>query len=447
MRITKKCVALLLVVLLAGAGLVSWSASSRNNSGHHRGVSAKYYCPMHPQVISDKPGDCPICHMRLVSSDSKAPQAEHQQKSTAQAKGPKQYYCPMHPQVVSDKPGECPICHMRLVPQNDDSAASGQKAERKLMFYRHPMNPKITSKVPAKDEMGMDFVPVYSDEMPSGSGAVEGYAGVSINPEKQQLIGMKTSTVEMRELSKEIVTVGKIAYDPELYQTQAEYIQAAKVLRESEGEMKTLKRQWAESVIQSARRKLIVSGLNEQMIEVIGKSDTPDERLLFGKTGEASWVYANIYEYEIPFVKVGDVMEVRGSALPEVLRGEIQAIDTVIDPMTRSVKVRATVKNDKGWLKPDMFVTVALHTKIGNVLSVPEEAILQSSTKAIAFVEKENGYFEPRKVTLGQRAAGFYEVKDGLMNGEKVVSNGNFFVDSESRLKAALSGMSGGSNS
>ena len=265
-------------------------------------------------------------------------------------------------------------------------------------------------------------------------------------PEKQQLIGIKTSVVKKIDLKKEITTVGRVAYDPELYQAQTEFIQASKALQNTKKDIAASPMSgWAESLAKSAKTKLVLMGLNEEMLEEIGKSEGPDESLISAKLGGESWVYANIYEYEIPLVKIGQAMQVHVPALPgSRLEGKIIAIDTVVDPMTRTVKVRGKVKNESGFLKPDMFVNVVIKADIGMVLAVPEEAILLSGNKATAFVEKEDGYFEPRNVIVGQKTEGSYEIKEGLMEGEKIVTNGNFFVDSESRLKAALSGMGTG---
>lgn len=343
------------------------------------------------------------------------------------------YYCPMHPHYVSDKPGDCPICSMRLVPSKVEGLVPSGK---KILFYRHPMRPDVKSPKPAKDEMGMDYVPVYEEEpvLPGASENVpSGYVPVRVSPERQQLIGIKTGLVQKMNLQKVIRTVGKVAYDPEQYEAQAEYLQSVKSLKAA-GE-------WAKKMAEGARAKLTRMGLNAGMIELIEKRGEPDKSLLYAVPGSEAWVYANIFEYEIPIVKVGDVLEIEAPALGEKLAGKIQAIDTVVDSATRSVRVRALVKNEKGMLKPDLFVNVSLKVDLGEVLAVPEEAAFLSGRSVFVFVDRGQGFFDPRQVTLGQKAEGFYEVKDGLKEGERVVTSGNFLIDSESRMKAALAGM------
>ncbi|HEY6104982.1 MAG TPA: efflux RND transporter periplasmic adaptor subunit, partial [Anaeromyxobacteraceae bacterium] len=140
----------------------------------------------------------------LASGPGRGPAAPQVEK-----KGPR-YTCPMHPTIVQDHPGECPICGMQLVPMQE---GGGAKGERTIAFYRSPMDPKQTSPGPRKDEMGMDYLPVYEDEA-HGGGAVEGLATVNIDPARQQLIGLTTAEVKSGPVGGSWRTVGRVQVDP-----------------------------------------------------------------------------------------------------------------------------------------------------------------------------------------------------------------------------------------
>ena len=168
-------------------------------------------------------------------------------------------------------------------------------------------------------------------------------------------------------------------------------------------------------------------------------------------------MYAQIYEYELPYIRVGEKIVAQVPSSPDQkFEGVIRAIDLMVDPMTRTTRIRAKVQDPQGQLKPDMFMNVSINVDLGKTLSVPQEAVFDTGIKKIIFVSKEQGQFEPRDVIVGAKADGYYEIKSGVKEGERVVTSGNFLIDSESRLKAALDGMgsevkgsakeSGGSN-
>ena len=351
------------------------------------------------------------------------------------------YYCPMHPNFTSDKPGDCAICGMSLVKrEKTEVPATGQpaeKAHRKILFYRNPMNPQATSPVPMKDEMGMDYVPVYEDEKTAA------HPGVYINPAKQQLIGVKKEKVQNRRLAGEILTVGRVAYDPSLFIAQEEYLQALKGRKIMQKEDSSYAGDQSESLIKAAKRKLLLLGMSDAEIDELAKQGKVQQNLyLPGKDDKNVWVYITVYEYEVEFIKTGLPVEVETPAYPgKTFEGTIISVAPILDPVTRSFKVRALVNNPENKLKLEMFVNVRIKYDLGEKLAVPEDAVMYTGTTNIVFIAMPDGYFEPRTVKLGAKAQGYYEVLDGLKANEDVVTSGNFLVDSESKLNAVLSQM------
>lgn len=358
------------------------------------------------------------------------------------------YYCPMHPAYTSDRPGDCPICSMKLVRRDADA-----NKERKILYYRHPMGQPDISPVPKKDSMGMDYIPVYEGEEVSLPSSVPGHAAVRIPAEKQQLIGVKLGTIEKRRLTKEIRTPGRVAYDPALFTAQQEFLSAVESLKKAKGGPYHEPLERAEALVNSSRTRLRLLGMSEDEVKELEEKATQDQNLILPENPAAPftslqqyvWVYGAIYEYELPFVKVGSVVKVRVPTFSDrEFAGEVRALDPVLDSGTRSIRVRIRVGNPEGLLKPEMYVDVYLEAELGEVVAVPEEAVMQTGERALVFVSRGEGIFEPREVKLGAKAGNLYEVKSGIEVGDEVAVSGNFLIDSESRLQAALQGMTGG---
>jgi len=338
------------------------------------------------------------------------------------------YFCPMHPNFTSDKPGSCSICGMTLVKKETNSAKNVEKG--KLLYYRNPMNPEVTSPIAMKDSMGMDYVPVYE------AGKSE-EAGIYMSPEKQQMIGVKIDKVEKRNLVHEILTVGKVAYDPELYVAQEEYLQSLKTVEATKNSALVSISSQSQSLLEAAGKKLMLLGMTKEQIEELGKKGKSQENLYLPTDENTAWVYITIYEYEIDLVKEGTQVEVETVAYPGVkFNGKVVAITPVLNAETRSVQARAEIDDYEHKLKPEMFVNVKIKVDLGEKLAVPETAVLDTGTRKIVYLAKEDDVLEQREVTLGQKAEGFYEVLGGLKEGDMVVISGNFLVDSESKLKA-----------
>lgn len=364
------------------------------------------------------------------------------------AKARKIYQCSMHPTIVSETPDNCPICGMRLSLSDEtqvSAATPHPPGHRKILHYRHPMRPDVTSPKPAKDEMGMDYIPVYEGETEGESSSViAGHAGVFISPERQQMIGVEKEKVEKRPLQLSIRAVGRVAYDPELYNTLAEHEQAVSSYSKVKESPLPGVRERAEALVRSSELRLRLEGVSDpSAIELLkGKQGARDSLLL---PADKAWVYADVYEYEAGVVRPGQKARVTTPALPgSEFEGEVKAINPVLNAMTRTVRVRVEVSNPKRLLKPEMFVDVMLEIPLGVKLSIPEDALLDSGATKLVFVDQGGGRIEPREVHLGYEADGYYEVLAGIREGEWVVVSANFLIDSESRLRAAVKSFGGG---
>lgn len=384
------------------------------DSAHSDKEKAIYYCPMHPSYTSPRPGDCPICNMKLVKRESPVAAARGSRTTglspVAEAPAASEEICVMHncPMLHDGKP-----CPMLVI------AAPGEK---------------VTCPVCGTH--------VTEEEAAPEAASTSGYAAVLITPKKQQMIGIKTAAAQKRKMVKTIRTVGRVAYDAELYQAQAEYLQAVEGLRKASQTVNPQLREQAQQLVEGTRIRLRLLGLSDLLIQEMESWKGPDQALLLADAKKRIWVYAVVYEQDLPWVQVGQAAAVEVPSVPgKVFSGRIQAIDSVLDAKSRSARVRFTISDPDGILKPEMFLNVFLVVELGEVLGVAEDAVFDTGLRKIIFVDKGRGLFEPRQVTVGAKADGFYEVKIGISEGESVVVNGNFLVDSESRLKAALESM------
>ena len=171
---------------------------------------------------------------------------------------------------------------------------------------------------------------------------------------------------------------------------------------------------------------------------------TPETNLYEISDLSTVWVSVDIYEYEAPFVHIGQAASMQLSYFPgKNYTGRVAYVYPMLDPKTRTIKVRIEFPNPRYTLKPDMYADVQLTIDYGMQLVVPSEAVLNSGTKQVVFVAKPEGYFEPREIKVGDQYDGQYAVLAGLKQGEKIVASGNFLIDSESRLGDAMQGMAG----
>ena len=431
-----------------------------------------------------------------------APAHEHGAPS---AETKTRYTCPMHPTIVSDHPGDCPICGMALVKVGGAGAAAA--GERKIAFYRSPMDAKQTSPVPRKDEMGMDYLPVYEDEASGAASPVEGLATVQIDPQRQQLIGLRTVEATRGPVGASWKTVGKVAvdetqvhhvnikvggfvdtvyvdyvgkpvkrgerlfsiYSPDLLSVQQEYLLALRTRKAlAEGGIATGA---GDDLVESARERLRLWDIPESEVKRLEETGKPTKNLILYSpmTGVVTkkdivmghrlnegdmpyeitdlsrvWVLADAYETDLSRIRVGMPASLSLQAFPNrTFTGKVIFIDPILDAKTRTAKVRLEFANPKGELKPEMFGEVTLQTEKREGLRIPADAVIDSGTKKVVFVALGEGKLQPREVEVGPAAGDQVEVLAGLAEGDKVVTRANFLVDSESRLRASLANMGG----
>jgi len=258
-------------------------------------------------------------------------------------------------------------------------------------------------------------------------------------------------------------------YSPDLVQTQEEYLLALKN-RKQLGESPFGEAvNFSESLVQSARRRLELWDITEAQIKELEKRGTPSRTMTlyapasgFVMTRNAFpkqrvmpdtelyqladlsniWIVADIYEFEVAEIKLGQPATVTLSSYPgRSFSGKITYIYPQLDNTTRTLKVRVELANRDFLLKPDMYADVTLNIGYGRRLVVPQEAVMDSGSEQLVYVALGDGYFEPRKVQVGARVDDKYVVLSGLQAGERIVTSGNFLIDSESKLKSAASGM------
>ena len=153
------------------------------------------------------------------------------------------------------------------------------------------------------------------------------------------------------------------------------------------------------------------------------------------------WIWADVYENEMSLVTVGQIATIALPSTPDRRReATVSYVSPTIEPATRTLRVRFDVDNRDAELKPGMYATVELASPLGDVLAVPEEAVIDTGERRVLFVEIAAGRFQPREVKLGRKGEGYYEVLDGLVEGERVVVSAQFLLDSESRLRGAAGG-------
>lgn len=388
-------------------------------------------------------------------------------------------------------------------PKQMTEKANGS-SERKVLFWRNPMNPAITSPVSMKDEMGMDYVPVYAD----GGRGNEPAGTVTIDPVTVQDIGVRSAQAKVRDLSRVLNGLGRVVfneerlarlhpktsgwiealsidetgtkvgkdaillsiYSPELVAAQQEYLVALNNWEAVRASGPEQMKQSAKTILESAHERLQLFDVPAHQLKELeqsrkikkqlhihspfagrvmnigareGQYVTPKDELYLIADLSRIWVNVDVFEDELGWLKVGDRAEMRVRADPgRAYKGKVTFIQPVLNPKSRTVEVRLEFDNPDLSLKPGMFANVTLHTDTRRrAVVLPSEAIVRSGSREQVFVVREPGKFEPREVTLGVSAEGFTQILSGVKTGEQVVTSGQFLIDSESKLREATAKM------
>lgn len=411
------------------------------------------------------------------------------------------YRSSMNPNVTSPVPAKDTM-GMDYVPVYADGAKSS--GPEQILFYRSPMNPTVTSPTPTKDSMGMEYIPVYADGPTEAANA----GTVQIDPVVIQNIGVRTAIAEKIALSRTIRSVGRVDFDeermarlhpkvegwieeirvdktgqhvnaddvllsiysPKLVSTQQEYLLALNNLAALEKSAFDDIRRGAEELVKSSRERLMLLDVPEHQIRKLeetreikkslhihtpvagtvirigsrpGQYVTPNTELYMVVDLSKVWVYADVYEYELPWIKLGDKVQMTLASAPgKKFEGTLGYIFPYAEAKTRTTKVRIVFDNQEMLLRPEMFTEVFIQSDTQeNAIVIPAEAVIRSGSHAQIFVVSGVGKFEPRLVTLGIESNGRVSVLKGLKLGEEVVTSAQFLVDSESKLREATAKM------
>ena len=451
-----------------------------------------YICPMHPQIVRDEAGSCPICGMDLVEKQvTSSPE-------TAMAHAEKHldptYICPMHPQIVRDEAGSCPICGMDLVEKQVTSSPETAMAHAEKHLdptYICPMHPQIV-----RDEAGscpicgMDLVQKAISTDRSQNPTVE-ISNAVINS-----MGVRSAPARRTTLWKYIETVGRIVYDEtrlaHVHPRAAGWLETLDVRIEGQPIKRgqRIGRLYSEEIlsaqvdylialgqsnsqvkVEKARNRLRLLGVTEETISAIqrrgesfntvpvvsnadgvvtmlgvrqGMYVEPNMEIVTIADLSRVWVLVDVYEHQIDWLAEGLSAEIRVPAYPgRVWKGEVEYIYPELDATSRTLTVRLAFENPEYLLKANMFADVVVYGgPKHDTLAVPAEAVIETGERTAVVLAVGDGRFQPVDVVTGMAAGDYVEILSGIKEGDEVVVSGQFLIDSEASLQASFLRMS-----
>ncbi len=389
------------------------------------------------------------------------------------------------------------IMESKLMRKDDSPPIAPAKQEKKIKYWGDPMVPDFRSDKPGKSPMNMDLIPFYEEEDDAAGIKINPTTTQNIGV-KTETVREQTLKREIRTIGRvtyderkvinihtrydgwletlyvnftgEEVKEGDLLadiYSPQLVSTQEEMLLAIKYQQTVKDSPFPDIRKAADSLLESTRRRLELFDIPEHQIEDLIHNKTitktmhlhshakgfvlkkdilpgmyvkPDMTLFTIVDLSTIWVLADVYEYELPWIHLGQKAEVNLSYLPgKLYKGKITYIDPFLDPKTRTVKVRVELNNPKWELKPEMYANVRLRSIVGQkTVTVAEEAVIHSGERNLVVIRMPDGRFQSHEVKLGLQANGYYQALSGLKVGDQVVTSSNFLIDSESRLQEAI---------
>ncbi len=381
-------------------------------------------------------------------------------KNNTESSAKELYTCPMHPQIIQDRPGQCPICGMDLVKKTELDAEEKNEHESGTDLSSVKLSPsqQVLANVQTERVKTMQF---------QGEKTFNGY--VKINESKFAHISTAVSgkIVNMFvSFEGEMVRKGQKVleiYSPELVSTQKEYLLALDNYNQVKVSGNRLAIDQAQSLVNSSKERLILWEMTRGQIEELERSRNVKTTTIqyskysgivtkkyvhvghWASAGEdiydvadlsSVWVIANVYESDMQYIKSGQTAEIYSTAYPdEVLRAKINFINPVFNPESRTLEVRIDVSNKDMKLKPDMYLKVKINTYVTQSIGVHKNAVIRTGDHNYVYIEKEKGVFEPKEVTIGYEQEGYYAITSGLSDGDLVVTSGGFLIDSETQIQ------------
>lgn len=396
------------------------------------------------------------------------------------------YVCPMHPNIVQDQPGDCPICGMNLVEKEQDQPKA--KKEKEILYWVAPMDPNFRQDAPGKSPMGMDLIPFYAE----GDGDDN---AVTISPSVVQNLGVRTAPAEVGKLWKRVDTVGYVNFDENLIshvhlrtegwienlvvKSEGERVKKGDLLFElyspalvnAQDEYIQALASRSKRLISASKERLRSLGINGGQIKQLEKTRRSQQRVkiyaqqdgivshLSAREGmfvkprmeimtladlSSIWIQVEVFERQAEWVKQNKPAEIKVPYLPgRTWEGTVEYVYPSLDPKTRTLRARLKFKNPDEALKPNMFTNVTIFGGASEeVISIPAEALIRTGESERVIIALGEGRFAPREVVSGIESGDRVEIVKGLKGDEYVVTSSQFLLDSEASIKASLNRMS-----